>query len=310
MKRKGFLYESIIEINNLKLADKNARLGKLKQYGVQKHILREDENLKELNELLQHRKYRTSNYSKFEIFEPKHRVIARLPYYPDRIMHWAILLKTKEIFVNSFISNTYSGIKGRGVHKASYDLRKSLQDEQYNKYCLKLDVKKFYENIDHNILKGLLRKKFKDRELLTVFDEIIDSNEVGLPLGSLISQYFANFYLCYLDHYIKENLNVKYYFRYMDDLVILSNNKKELHYILFKIRLYLKTLGLEIKNTYQVFPVEKRGINFVGYLHRKDYTLIRKSIKENYKKSKNKKDWNSWLIHSNSVNLKNKYENN
>nr|DAI89453.1 MAG TPA: hypothetical protein [Caudoviricetes sp.] len=308
MKRKGFLYESIIEINNLKLADKNARLGKLKQYGVQKHILREDENLKELNELLQHRKYKTSNYSKFEIFEPKHRVIARLPYYPDRIMHWAILLKTKEIFVNSFISNTYSGIKGRGVHKASYDLRKSLQDEEYNKYCLKLDVKKFYENIDHNILKGLLRKKFKDRELLTVFDEIIDSNKVGLPLGSLISQYFANFYLCYLDHYIKENLNVKYYFRYMDDLVILSNNKKELHYILFKIRLYLKALGLEIKNTYQVFPVEKRGIDFVGFRHFHTYTFLRKSIKNNYKKSKNKKRWNGWLIHCDSINLRNKYE--
>lgn len=310
MKRKGNLYESIINISNLKLADKFARKGKLKQYGVQKHILREKENLEELNELLQHRKYETSEYSKFEIFEPKHRIIARLPYFPDRIMHWAILLKTRDIFVNAFIATTYSGIKGRGVHKASYDLREALQDNTYNQFCLKLDIKKFYENIDHKILKTLLRKKFKDNELLKMFDEIIDSNEIGLPLGSLISQYFANFYLSYLDHYLKENINVKYYFRYMDDLVILSNSKKELHYILGEIRLYLKTLSLEIKNTYQVFPIEKRGIDFVGYVHRKNYTFIRKSIKENYKKSKNKKDWNSWLIHSNSVNLKNKYENN
>lgn len=310
MKRKGNLYESIIDLENLKIADKFARKGKLKQYGVQKHIIREVENIKELNELLKHRKYETSSYSKFEIFEPKNRIIARLPYYPDRIMHWAILLKTRDIFVNTFISTTYSGIRGRGVHKASYDLRKALQDGNYNKFCLKLDVKKFYESIDHKILKDLLRRKFKDKELLKLFDEIIDSNEVGLPLGSLISQYFANFYLSYLDHFLKEDLGVKYYFRYMDDLVILSNDKTELHSILAKIRIYLKTLNLEIKNTYQVFPVEKRGIDFCGFVHRKEYTRLRKSIKNSYIRNKVKSTHWSWLKHANTINLKQKYENN
>lgn len=175
----------------------------------------------------------------------------------------------------------------------------------------KLDIKKFYENVDHNILKTLLRKKFKDKDLLKLLDEIIDSNPVGLPLGSLLSQYLANFYLCYLDHYIKEDLGVKYFFRYMDDFIILSNSKQELHLILYKIKKYLNNnLKLEVKDNYQVFPVEIRGIDFVGFVHRKNYTLLRKTIKQNYKKSKNKQNWNGWLIHSNSKNLRQKYENN
>jgi hypothetical protein len=96
----------------------------------------------------------------------------------------------------------------------------------------------------------------------------------------------------------------------MDDLVILSNDKKELHYILAKIRGYFKTLKLEIKDTYQVFPIEDRGIDFVGFIHRKDYTLVRKTIKQNYKKSKYKQRWNGWIKSCDAKNLRNKYENN
>lgn len=176
-----------------------------------------------------------------------------------------------------------------------------------------LDIKDssyFYENIDHDILKSLLRKKFKDRDLLKLLYEIIDSNEVGLPLGSLVSQYLANFYLCYLDHFIKQKLKVKHYFRYMDDLVIIANNKDDLHYYLAEIREYLADLKLEIKGNYQVFIVEDRGIDFLGFVHRKDYTLLRKSIKKNYIKSKNKTNHWSWLKHCNSINLKRKYEHN
>jgi len=292
MKRVGNIYESIISIENLTLADKIARKGKLNQYGVQKHILTEEEDIRNLNELLKHRKYKTSAYNEFEIFEPKHRIISRLPYYPDRIVHHAVLIKIRDIFVKTFTSDTYSGIKGRGTLKASLNLRKALQDDKCNKYCLKIDIRKFYENVNHNILKSLLRKKFKDKELLRLLDEIIDSNRVGLPLGSLLSQYFANYYLTYFDHYLKEDLKVKYMFRYMDDVVVLSNDKNELHLILYKMREYLKTLELEIKNNYQIFPVEIRGIDFCGFIHRKKYTLIRKTIKQNYKRSKYKQRWN------------------
>jgi len=307
MKRKGNLYETIISLDNLKNAVKLAKKGKLKQFGVKKFLENQEENLNILHELLNHRKFKTSEYSEIQIFEPKPRVIARLPFYKDRILHWAIMLQLRDIFVKSFIAQTYSGIKGRGIHKASYDLRKVIK--KYD-YCLKLDVKKFYENIDHNILKTLLRKKIKDKELLTLLDEIIDSYHSGLPLGSLVSQYFANFYLSYFDHFIKENLKVRSYFRYMDDMVILSNNKEELHNIFADIEIYLKCLKLEVKENYQIFPIKKRSIDFVGYCHYKTHTLIRKSIKKNYIKSKNKERWNGWFTHGNTVNLRRKYENN
>lgn len=310
MKRIGNLYNKIIGLENLRKADKIARRGKSKQYGVRKHLENSKENLVWLHELLNHRKFETAKYSQFEIYRPKHRVIARLPYYPDRIIQHAIILQIGGILTKTFTSDTYSCVKGRGILKASMNLRKALQDEDCNQYCLKLDVKKFYENIDHEILKALLRKKFKDKNLLNLLDEIIDSNKIGLPLGSLVSQYLANFYLCYLDHFIKQELKVKYYFRYMDDLVILSNNKQELHNFLAEIRKYLENLKLEVKGTYQVFPIEDRGIDFLGFVHRKDYTLLRKTIKKNYIKNKNKITHWSWLKHANCINLKRKYENN
>lgn len=308
MKRIGNLYDKIISLDNLRLADKIARKGKNNQYGVQKHILNAEENLLSLHELLNHRKFETSEYSKFEILEPKHRTIARLPYFPDRVVHHAILIQTKDVFVKTFISTTYSGIKGRGIHKASHDLRKALQDDSHNKYCLKLDIRKFYESIDHDILKSLLRKKFKDTNLLNLFDEIIDSNEVGLPLGSLVSQYLANYYLAYFDHYLKEQLKIRFLFRYMDDVVILSNNKEELHYYLAEIKEYLKTLKLEVKGNYQVSPVDKRGIDFVGFRHYTTHTLLRRTIKQNFIKSKNRERWNGWLKNCNSINLRRKYK--
>ena len=212
------------------------------------------------------------------------------------------------IFVSVFTADTYSCIKGRGVLKASLDLRRYLQNDNCNKFCLKLDVKKYYENIDKDILKKLLRKKFKDKVLLGLLYEMLDSYSPGLPLGSLLSQYLANFYLTYFDHWVKEELKMPVYLRYMDDMVILSNSKQELHEWRKKIDNYLReSLKLEVKGNWQVFPVAVRGIDFVGYVHRKDYTRIRKSIKKNYIKNKNKINHWSWLKWCDSKNLVEKY---
>ena len=130
----------------------------------------------------------------------------------------------------------------------------------------------------------MLRRKFKDYKLLNLLDEIIDSAE-GIPIGNYLSQYFANFYLSYFDHWIKEDLKIKYYFRYADDIVILNSDKRELHSILEKIRNYLTTnLKLEIKGKYQIFPIESRGIDFVGYKRFHTHVLLRKSIKQRFAK--------------------------
>jgi len=280
MKRINHLYEKICSIENLHLADSIARKGKLNQPGVIKHDKNRDANILALHEMLVNKTYKTSQYTTFTIFEPKERVIFRLPYFPDRITHHAVMNILEPLFVSTFTADTYSCIKGRGIHAAAYAVRKALQDIPGTIYCLKLDVKKFYPSVDHGVLKQLLRRKIKDNDLLWLLDGIIDSAE-GLPIGNYLSQYFANFYLTYFDHWMKEVKQVKYYFRYADDLVILAPDKPYLHGLLSEIRNYLdEKLKLAVKDNYQVFPVDARGIDFVGYVFYHTHTRLRKSIKQ------------------------------
>lgn len=310
MKRKGNLFESIISIENLTAADTIAQKGKSGQYGVMLHNQKKSDNIEHLHYLLKNKLYKTSEYKIFEVFEPKKREVYKLPYFPDRITHHAIMRQLESIFVSNFTADTYSCIKGRGIHKASQNLRKALKDKQGTVYCLKLDIEKFYPSVNHEVLKALLRRKFKDQDLLWLLDEIIDSAD-GLPIGNYLSQYLANFYLSYFDHWIKEQKHVKYYYRYADDMVILSPNKTELHSLLNEIKTYLSdNLKLKVKGNYQVFPVSSRGIDFVGYVHYHSHTLLRKSIKKRFamaaKKKNNKASIASylgWAKHCNSINL-------
>jgi RNA-directed DNA polymerase len=310
MKRIGNLYEEIISFENLEASELNARKGKLKQYGVLQFDKNKDYNLQMLHEILKLKTFKTSPYTTFKVYEPKERLVFKLPYFPDRIAHHAVMRVLEPHFSKWFTNDTYSSIKGKGIHNAADNLKKALQDQENTKYCLKLDIVKFYPNVDHDILKALLRKKFKDNDLLWLLDEIIDSAD-GLPIGNYLSQYFANFYLTYFDHWIKENKAIKYYFRYADDIVILSNNKPHLHEILSSIKEYLNTnLKLEVKDNYQVFPVEARGIDFVGYKFYHTYTLLRKSIKKRFakavSKTKNKATiaaYNGWAKHADTKHL-------
>jgi len=239
MKRIGNLYSKICSIENLMLADSIARKGKLKQPGVIAHDRNRQQNILTLHEMLINKTYVTSEYTTFTIFEPKERLIFRLPYFPDRIVHHAVMNVLEPIFISVFTSDTYSCIKNRGIRAAASAVRKALQDKGGTQYCLKLDIRKFYPNVDHEILKSLLRKKIKDQDLLWLLDGIIDSAD-GLPIGNYLSQYFANFYLSYFDHWMKEIRSVKYYFRYADDIVILHHDKPYLHELLYEIRTYLQ----------------------------------------------------------------------
>lgn len=288
MKRYNNLFDKIVTLDNLYLADKRARRQKQHRPEIIEFDKSREKLLLDLQKKLINGEYRTSEYYIFKIYEPKEREIFKLPYYPDRIVHHAIMNIMEPIWVSSFVKGTYSCIKNRGIHKALKDVKHALKDEANTQYCLKLDVRKFYPSIDHAILKQLIRKKIKDKRLLSLLDEIIESAQ-GVPIGNYLSQFFANLYLTYLDHWIKEQKKVRYYFRYADDIVILGRDKQELRDLFYNIQDYLNNkLKLNFKDNWQIFKVDSRGIDFVGYRIFHTHTLLRKSIKKKFCKKINK----------------------
>lgn len=311
MKRIGNLFNEIISPENLRAAELKARKGKTEQYGVKVFDRDPEAKLLHLHDILLNKTYRTSDYKTFLIYEPKEREIFALPYYPDRIVHHAIMNVLEKYFMQVFTADTYSCVKGKGIHGAFYSLRNALRNAGATQNCLKLDITKFYPNVDHDILKALLRRKFKDADLLWLLDEIIDSSP-GLPIGNYLSQFLANFYLTYFDHWLKEEQKVANYFRYADDIVILHSSKEELHRLLAEMRSYLAVnLKLSIKPNYQVFPVAARGIDFVGYKFYHTHTLVRKSIKQRFFRmmASNKNfgsmaSYKGWFDHANCNNIK------
>ena len=319
MKRISNLYSQIYAHENLEIADIKARRKKKSRYGIMIFDRDRNKNLHELSQSLKNHTYKTSKYDIFKMVvdSGKEREIYRLPYYPDRICHHAIMNILEPIWVNCFTADTYACIKGRGIHGAALKLKKLLRTKPYEtSYCLKMDIRKFYPSVDHGKLKKIVRKKIKDNELLWLLDEIIDSAP-GLPIGNYLSQFFANLYLTYFDHWIKEVLHVKYYFRYCDDMVILHESKNYLHEIKTLISNYLTdNLNLTMKNNWQVFPVDIRGIDFLGYRFYHTHTLLRKTIKQRFarKAAKLKKvdranlrvtlsSYWGWAKHCNSINL-------
>jgi hypothetical protein len=321
MKRMGNLFQNIISLENLRLADERARRGKLHSYGVVRHDQYRDENIFNLHNSLKNKIFVTSPYDIFTIVTDngKEREIYRLPYYPDRIVHHAIMNIMESVWTSVFTADTYSCIKGRGIHGAAKKLKQDIRDSEGTRYCLKIDVRKFYPSVDHDILKAILRRKIKDNDLLCLLDQIIDSAD-GIPIGNYLSQFFANLYLAYFDHWIKEEKKVKYYYRYADDMVFLHRDKSYLHGLLVEINHYITSeLNLTIKSNYQIFPTGVRGIDFLGYRFFHTHTLLRKSIKKrfcrkasrlNKSKTISIKDyrqqvcsWTGWTKHCNASHL-------
>ncbi len=318
-------------MDNLILAHHNARKGKGWYHEVKMVDANPEYYLTKLQEMLINKTYRTSEYETFiKKDSGKEREIFKLPYFPDRICQWAIMQVIEPYLLRNFTKDTYSAIPGRGIHQCLNRLKYALNhDVPESQYCLKLDCKKFYPSINHTILKEKYRRLFKDDDLLWLLDEIIDSTpgDTGIPIGNYISQYSGNFYLSEFDHWIKEVKKVKYYFRYMDDIVILGRSKEELHQLKREIEEYLWVkLKLKIKENWQVFPTYVRGIDFVGYRVFMNYSLLRKSTCKQFKrkmtalnkkriegKQLNYSEWCSinsykgWLIHCNSYRLSEKY---
>lgn len=283
MKRLGNLYNKILDKDNLELAIHNACKRK-SSYASVKVIKADIENhVNKVHKILKEGIYKVATYKQKKIYEPKERIISILPLFPDRVIQHAIMNVLEDYWDSLMIYDSYACRKGKGQHQGSI---KCMQHCKKYKYVLKCDISKFYPSLDHNILKATLERKIKDRELLNLLSNIIDSygDGKGVPIGSYLSQWLGNLYMTSLDMYVKHELKCKAYIRYCDDFVIFSNNKEEIRCIQSKIKEYCESVLALKMSKCEYFP-STQGVDFLGYRHFPDgKILLRKRTAKRFSK--------------------------
>jgi retron-type reverse transcriptase len=264
MKRKGSLLESIADIDNLRLAFWKSARGKQGKADVAKFRSDMDKNLLYLRENILNGNVSTGKYRYFTIYEPKERVICASAF-DERVLQHALINICGSLFDTYQITGSYACRTGKGQYAA---LNQALINHRQTEWYLKLDVRKFFDTIDHNIMMTLIKRRIKDPNVLQIFGDIVASYCVldgkGLPIGNLTSQYLANHYLACADHFVKEQLNVKCYVRYMDDMVLWSNNRRQLLQQGRRLQNFLsEKLLLNLKQF--CFNKTNMGLSFLGY---------------------------------------------
>ena len=282
-------FDKKLNYENLMKAHLDSRKGKSLRKEIILFNLKQEEYILWLYEKLKKGTYKHSGYTSFSITDPKFRVIEKSKYI-DRIVHrWYVDNFMKEYFMKSFISTSYACIENKGMHKACLDVQNAMKHCKRvwnNYYIIKMDVAKYFQNIDKQILYNILQRKIKDEKLLWLTREILYSNgwNKGLPIGIYTSQCFANIYLNEMDQYAKHNLNLKYWYRYMDDMIAMVKTKDEAIEKLYQIRIFLcQNLGLELNSKTQIFK-STQGVNFCGYKINEYRLKIRDKGKRKLKK--------------------------
>lgn len=332
MKRYNDLYAKICDISNLERAAKEAARNKGDYYGVTHFNRHASEYLQELKEKLESKTYKTSEYKHRTIWERKLRTLSIVPYYPDNIVDHAIMQVIEPIVVGSFTADTYSCIRGRGTSGCMRAVDRMIAETKdwEDVFIFKCDVRHYFDTIDHELLKQIIRRKIKDKDLLWLLDEIIDSID-NVPIGRYLSQYTSNWFLTPFDHWVREvmparieqelgrNIGKFYYFRYMDDMTFACRDKEALHIMQREVKNKLAEYKLEMKHSWQIFRLAEtrkdklgRGLDFVGFVWTRKQKSIRKSIKLNFRKKVKKlkhvtkrqvSSYIGWVRYSNSKNL-------
>lgn len=296
MKSYKHLYESYLSEDNIRLAILNSSKGKRDRPVVRYYLPACSADGDPDGEIMKRVRgfasdFHNADHKPVEIYDGitrKKRTII-VPRYYEQIVHHMTVNVLIPIFEHGMYEHSYASLPGRGAHRGKKVIEKWIRkDPKSVKYCLKMDVRKFFDSIPHDVLLRKLEKIINDEEFLGVIREILSVTETGLPLGFYTSQWLANWYLDELDHYIKEVLRAPHYMRYMDDMVIFGSNKRELHRIRAAIDEYLKTrLGLELKENWQVFRFDYidrdgnhrgRFLDYMGFRFYRDRTTIRRSI--------------------------------
>jgi len=282
------LFNKALTFSSLLNAHYCARKGKRYKKDVIEFELNLEGNIIELYKELKNKTYKPGKYLEFTIYEPKKRLIKAAPY-KDRVVHqWYVKNFIMPVFGKTFIWDSYACLEGKGMHKSAFRVQNFIKkaEKSWEKpYILKGDIKSYFFSIDHEILYRIVANKIKDPEVLWLTKTILSTTEnPGIPVGSYTSQWFANLYLHQLDMFVKHNLRVKKYVRYMDDWVLVASNKKEAQRALENIKYFVNTeLKLTLNNKTQIFPA-KNGTNFCGYKIWSTHMKIRDSSKKRIKR--------------------------
>jgi len=272
-------------------------------------------NLFDLHNDLKNRTYRHGEYVAFSISDPKPRQIHKATVR-DRLLHHLIYQELYKYFDTKFIHDSYSCRLNKGTHKAMDRFRvfagKVSKNNTKTCWILKGDIKKFFASIDHEILKKILEKHIEDKDILWLLNQVINSFNPGLPLGNLTSQLLVNVYMNEFDQFAKHKLKVKYYIRYADDFVILSEDKKQLFVLWRYIAIFLgKELKLELHPDKIFIKTLASGIDFLGWVHFPDHRVLRTTTKrrmlknvENDPKAESIQSYLGLLSHGNTKQIR------
>lgn len=287
------IYNNLTTKENIFRGWREFLIGKKKKKDVKVFMNNFPENFANLCKILQDKTYQPGSYSSFYVRDPKLRLIHKATVI-DRIVHHIVSNELEPIFEPTFISHSYSCRKNKGTHKGIFALQKmALRVSRNNKrtcWSLKLDIKKFFPSVNHKILFEILSKKIKDQDFLNLLWKIIDSfysdrtvdptNKKGIPIGNLTSQFFSNIDMNELDQFVKHKLKVKYYLRYADDFVILSQSKQYLESLIPEIEQFLNNqLDLQVHPGKIIFTKFGSGIDFLGYIIFPNHILPRTKTK-------------------------------
>ena len=309
------LFLKIISLDNLLCAWQEFKCGKATRKDIQKFAFELEENIFCLHEELKNKAYLHNSYQSFYIQDPKLRNIHKA-CVKDRVIHQALFRILYHYFAKKFIFDSYSCRLNKGNHKAVYRLdtliRKASLDYQKPVFALKCDIKKFFANVDQEILLSLLQKTIKDQDTIWLIKKIIDSfsrsQGKGLPLGNVTSQLFSNIYLNELDYFVKHNLRQKFYIRYCDDFISLHQDKKYLENLVPQIANFLRvSLKLELHPNKITIRKINQGVDFLGYVALPRYRVLRTKTKQRILRLANSKNLQSYLgvlKHANAYKLR------
>jgi hypothetical protein len=291
MKTQKHLYDKCLDKEYIKAEILIAAKNKRKRKDVKRILANIDRYTDIIYNILLNESYKPHLPRETVIQEgtrPKKRIIRKIRFF-DQIIHHIVIDACKDVFMQGMYVFCCGSVPGRGIHYSKKYIEKWVRKDCKNtKYCAQMDIRHYFESVDHDILKSRLRKKIADERMLKLLDIIIENGGEGIPLGFYTSQWFANYLLEDLDHYIKESLHIKYYVRYLDDMVIFGRNKKELHRARTAIADYLTNeLKLQMKGNWQLFRMvytdrngkeRGRALDFLGFRFYREKTILRKSL--------------------------------